>query len=117
MNMNEKCQMLPIIHTQTAVYHSAKSENGVFHLGYYKYGKDVQKWIKLLYELDLVDYHYMQNMKLLQDKEIAEYTRDEVLTHMTFIIRAERFCDGTIAVSLENGEIEALCTRLHEITK
>ncbi len=116
VTINEKCQLLPIIKTQKVIFKFEKDEKGVLTYGY-EYGKDIKEWENMLYDLDLVAYDYRKNMELLQNKEIAKYTRDEVLTHMTYIIRGERFCDGVIAANVEDGTLEKLCMRLHEITK
>lgn len=116
MTINEKCQLLPIVKTQKVNFKFERDEKGVLAYGY-EYSKDILEWEKMLYDLDLIDYNYMQNMESLKNKEILDYTRDEIITHMTYIIRGERFCDGVIATNVGDGTLEKLCMRLHEITK
>lgn len=59
----------------------------------------------------------VKHLEKIKDKPIEELTRDEILTRMTFLVRGERFCDGTIEKALNDGTLEALSVRLHEITK
>lgn len=117
MDKNKKCQRLPILRTQKVEWSRGDKKDNVITLSYPIYGDDVDAWTKAMYDLDLVDRNYLDNSKLIEDKDISELTRDETLTRMTFLIRGERFCDGMIAKALGSGELEALCVHLHEITK
>jgi hypothetical protein len=117
MDINEKCQMLPLIKTQKSKWVGGSQPDGTSHFSFPVYSKPVEDWIHALYELKLTDKNYYENMEKIKDKPIDQLTRDEILTRMTYLIRAERFCDGTIEAALNNGTLEALSTRLHEITK
>ena len=61
-----------------------------------------------MYDLDLTDKNYFENMEKIKGKPVPELTRDEILTRMTFLIRAERFCDGTIEEALNKWRNDRL---------
>lgn len=117
MDINKRCQELPIIRTQKVECKSMKKENGIITPAYPVYSKEVNDWIAKFYSLDIADKNYIKNTEKLKLKQIPDLTRDETLTRITAIIRAERFCDGTIAEALKNGVLEELCVHLHEVTK
>lgn len=117
MDINERCRALPVLRTQKVEWSRGGKNGNVITLSYPIYGDDVKRWIDMFYESELGDRNYIDNSKLIKDKDIDRLTRDETLTRMTHLIRGERFCDGVIAKALENGELEALCVHLNEITK
>ena len=117
MNVNERCQALPIIHTQKVEWSKGEYKNNVISLPHPIYSDEVRAWIKTFYSLDIADTDYIKNTEKLKLKQIPDLTRDETLTRITAIIRAERFCDGTIAEALEKGVLEELCVHLHEVAK
>ena len=117
MDINEKCRKLPVIKTQKSKWGGGLQPDGTNQFPFPIYSKSVEEWIDAMYELDLTDKNYYKNMEKIKDKPITELTRDEILTRMTYLLRAERFCDGTIEDALNDGTLEALSTRLHEITK
>ena len=117
MDVNEKCQKLPVIKTQKSKWGGGLQPDGTNQFPFPIYSKSVGEWMHALYELNLTDKNYFANMEKIKDKPISKLTRDEILTRMTYLIRAERFCDGTIEDALNDGTLEALSTRLHEITK
>ena len=117
MTINEKCQKLPMIKTQRSPWGGGLQQDGISQLPFPVYSKEVTDWINAMYDLDLTDKNYFENMEKIKEKPVSELTRDEILTRMTFLIRAERFCDGTIEEALNDGTLEALSARLHEITK
>lgn len=79
--------------------------------------KKVSAWHEALYDLNLTDKNYYNNYEKIKNKPIDELTRDEILTRMTYLVRAERFCDGVIEEALNDGTLEALSVRLYELTK
>uniref|UniRef100_UPI0025D7053F DUF6508 domain-containing protein n=1 Tax=uncultured Ruminococcus sp. TaxID=165186 RepID=UPI0025D7053F len=81
------------------------------------YSDEVKAWIDAFDSLGLSDNDYITNSDKIQQKPIADLTRDETLTLITAIIRGERFCEGRIAKALEDGTLEELCVHLHEVTK
>ena len=117
MTINEKCRKLPMIKTQRSPWGGGLQPDGTSQLPFPIYSQAVTDWIQAMYDLDLTDKNYFENMEKSKGKPVAELTRDEILTRMTFLIRAERFCDGTIEEALNDGTLEALSVRLHEITK
>lgn len=117
MDINNRCQELPIIRTQKIEWTKGGKENNILTPSYPIYPKEVNDWIAKFYSLDIADKNYIENTEKSKLKQILELTRDETLTRITAIIRAERFCDGTIAEALENGVLEELCVHLHEVTK
>ena len=116
MDKNEKCRKPPLIKTQKSTWAGGLQEDGTIQFPFPLYSKEVREWIEALYDLELTDKNYINNMEKIRGKPIDRLTRDEILTRMTYLIRAERFCDGTIEDALNDGTLEALSTRLHEIT-
>ena len=117
MNKNERCQALPIIHTQKVEWSKSENKDNVITLSYPIYNDEVRTWIDTFYSLDIADKNYSENIENLKQKQITDLTRDETLTRITAIVRAGRFCDGAIAKALENGVLEELCVHLHEAAK
>ena len=117
MTINEKCRKLPMIKTQRSPWGGGLQQDGISQLPFPIYSQAVTDWIQAMYDLDLTDKNYFENMEKIKGKPVPELTRDEILTRMTFLIRAERFCDGTIEEALNDGTLEALSARLHEITR
>ena len=117
MDINEKCQKLPVIKTHHNPWGGGLQEDGTLQFPFPIYSKSICDWIDALYKLDLTDRDYFDHFEKIKDKPIEELTRDEILTHMTFLVSGERFCDGTIEKALNDGILEALSVRLHEITK
>ena len=114
MNINERCLALPVIHSQKVEWSKGENKNNIITLPFPIYSDEVDAWIKAFYSLEIADKDYINNSKKIAHKDISELTRDETLTRITAVIRAERFCDGTIAEALENGLLEKLCLHLHE---
>ncbi len=117
MDINERCQKLPVIKSQKSPWAGGLQPDGTTQFPYPVYPKIVHEWIETLYNLDLADSDYEENMERIREKDIENLTRDEILTRMTYLVRAERFCDGVIEEALNDGTLEALSARLHEITK
>ena len=117
MDINERCQSLPIIHTQKVEWEKCKKENNVMIIPHPIYSEEVKSWIKTFYSLEIADVDYLSNFGNVKQKAISELTRDETLTRITAIVRGEKYCDGRIADALESGELEELCVHLHELTK
>ena len=108
---NKRCRELPVLQTC-----KTKWEGGESQFPYPIYDANVTEWNMKLYSLGLTDDNYRENYELCKDKEISELTRDEILTIMTYTIRAERFVTGAIAHALEDGTLEQMSVRLHELT-
>ena len=79
------------------------------------YNQDINNLIKEMYENDLMDLNYIENYKLIADKDIDTLQENEILTFLTYIIRGERFSEGLIAIFTENGTIEKLTTRYNQL--
>ena len=117
MDVNERCQKLPLVKTHRNPWGGGLQEDGTLQFPFPIYSKSVHDWIKALYDLDLTDRDYYDHFEKIKEKHVEELTRDEILTRMTYLVRAERFCDGVIEEALNDGTLEALSVRLHEITK
>ena len=77
------------------------------------------KWVHEAFSFLRQDHKYLENMEVISNKHIriCEYGIDELTTHLTFIQRRERFCDGFIATQIDNGMLLMLLERLYEIEK
>lgn len=118
LSINEKCLKLPILKTQKVEYIPGKGDDpNVIYVGCFDYPEDVRTWHNMMYELELIDFNYGENITKLLDLPIEILTRDNILTIFTYILRSERFGDGVIASELESGRLEKLCKRLQELIK
>ena len=102
MTINEKCRKLPMIKTQHSPWGGGLQPDGISQLPFPIYSKEVTDWINAMYDLDLTDKNYFENMEKSKGKPVAELTRDEILTRMTFLIRAERYRGGEINEQTES---------------
>lgn len=117
MEINERCQQLSIIHKQVVEWSKSETKDKVIYPGHPIYSEEVKKWISEFDSLELSDPNYINHIEDVKAKAVSKLTRDETLTRITGIIRAERFCNGAIATALENGELELLCKHLRDVTK
>lgn len=117
MDINERCRLLPDLRTEKTEWGGGKNEDSVITLGYPKYSEQVRAWIDAFHSLELSDKNYIENLEGIKNKQINELTRDETLTRLTAIIRAERFCEGSIADALKSGLLEELCEHLKATVK
>ena len=93
--INEKCQKLPSV---------SSDMSSILH------------FFKKFDDLKLYDYDYLKKINPIKKKNINLLTRDEILTYITFIIRADRF-SGSVANSELLSKIPILARRLKLITK
>ncbi len=93
-------------------YAGATASDGSFYIPESKPGEQLQKFIKFFYENELIDKEYVENSKKLQNKQLDEYTFEEVLTKITEIIRGDRFSSGYLYSNVKNGTMLKLIERL-----
>ncbi|HAE53225.1 MAG: hypothetical protein J6I55_12125 [Ruminococcus sp.] len=105
MDKNEKCMNLPIL-TRCEKYFTDKDEK-------YLCDKKIKNWTKLFYDMELEDLNYMQNIENVLKKSVSQLTRDDILTKMTFLLRADRHGGNRFATAVSDGSFEALCYQLH----
>ncbi len=120
MNINEKCQKLPILRTQHVEFIDGECV--------YENKSVISEWIKAFYHLDLISDDYMRKyntlmMKIgaeegvsIEEREISLFTRDEILTIISFMLRSDHFGNHNIAYALNNGFLEKMCVQLHKVT-
>lgn len=106
----ERIKELPFIESQHTQWKKPKkNEDGTYTMPFPMYSKEVDKWVRVFYELELMDKNYIENYdKYIKNKNIEDLSAYEILSYFTHIIRGERFCDGMIASALESGLIEKL---------
>lgn len=80
-------------------------------------GSQLKKFIEYIYDSNLLDLEYVENFKKIKDKNIEEYTYEEVLTALTKIIRGDRFISGELYNCVKNGTMLRLVERLYELVK
>ena len=113
MDINERCQALPIIKTQNVEWTKGSITNNVITPSYPIYSEDVKNWIKTFRSLEL---EIVPDNDDFINKPISELTRDDTLAYLSAVLRKEHFCDGAIAKALEGGLLEELCIHLHKVT-
>lgn len=93
-----------------------KTEDGQIVLSESKLEEKLEIFIHCFSESDLLDKEYMENEKLIKEKDINELTYKEIGTKLTSIIRGDRFCSGLIYSKVKDGTILKLLERLQEIS-
>ena len=68
-----------------------------------------------LYDNNLIDRDYDEHQKKIRNKPIEEMNYSEILTMLTCIHRAERFCDGAMYDFIKNGKMLKCLVILKEI--
>lgn len=123
-----KCQKLPIIKSEkTDIIYQGININGAVSIGFYDYSTEARIFESEFYKLGLIQLDYLEKFKIIYNdntkynKETQLYmydnlTVDDILVIITYILREERFCDGLLARTLEDGTLENLSKRLHELT-
>ena len=125
MSYEEAIKQLPTLDFSKKHYtfHEPEIKNGIVYLGGYTFSPELEDWITKFYELQLIDRVYIVHSEIIMDRKYDINKKDflydkltlpETLTILTKIIRSDRFMDGTIAKSLDNGMFEKLCNRLKQ---
>jgi hypothetical protein len=95
--------------------HQSKPVKGVISMPFIEYSETVNKLSSLIYEIGFATDNYACD---LQDADkLAKADIKAIAKCLTFHDRGERFCDGHIAVELEDGHIQAVLKRLWDIRK
>ena len=69
-----------------------------------------------LYDLIYLDVDYLENHeKLAKPLDYSRMTKEEINTALTFILRAEWFCDGTLAGAIEEGDLLEILKRMKKL--
>lgn len=77
----------------------------------------VERWINKFINAGLLDYNYLVNYDKLADKPVAGYTRDEIITAISFYICYNRFQSGLFLQVVKDGTLEKLVQRLKFLTQ
>lgn len=78
-------------------------------------GEKLKNFIRYFGTSDLLDKEYMENEKLIQEKDINNLTYKEIGTMLTAIIRGDRFCSGLIYSKVKDGTLLRLLERFKDI--
>lgn len=78
-------------------------------------GEKLKTFIRYFGTSDLLDKEYMENEKLIREKDINNLTYKEIGTILTAIIRGDRFCSGLIYSKVKDGTLLRLLERLKDI--
>ena len=98
--------------------------DGIHHyLPYVDYDDVVDRFITAFYMNGYVVTDYVEKVRLLQRRvngnlEALDFdvmSEWDVLAFMTFVIRTDRFCEGTLLEYLRNGSMLACLRRLRDI--
>ena len=77
----------------------------------------VETWINKFISAGLLDYNYLINYDKLEDKPLASYTRDEIITAISFYICYNRYQAGLFFQVVKDGTMSKLVQRLKLLTK
>lgn len=75
-------------------------------------GEQLKKFIAYLYDNDLTDHNYVENVEKIKDKKIEEYSYEETITALTKIIRGDRFSSGFLYSNVKDGTMLKLVEKL-----
>ena len=75
-------------------------------------GEKLSKFIRYLYDNDLINENYLEDRKKIEDKDISELSVDETLTELTSIIRGDRFCSSLLKAKVDDGTVLKLLENL-----
>ncbi|NMB38673.1 MAG: hypothetical protein GX994_03755 [Firmicutes bacterium] len=96
---------------------------GVLHVGGMRYSDLVDSFLRDLYSLinsnrhlHLTDYQQIieENGAQFDDKDLSSLNAQYILALIVRVVRADRFCEGTLLDNLESGYIQMLLERLAE---
>lgn len=82
-----------------------------------KPGEQLSRFIHYFYENNLLDQNYVENYEKIKNKDIKDFTYEEVLTGLSKIIRGDRFISGELYTCVKNGIFLNLVERLYDIIK
>ena len=91
MDLNERCQLLPILTTRKVEWTPLERKGNCLTLPIPLYDEETQEWIHKFYELKLLVPDCPEKYKKLNLVNLDNFTRDEILTFFTFCITKERF--------------------------
>ena len=99
------------------------SESTLHDLSYVDYDDVVDRFITAFYMNEYVISDYVEKVRLLQRRvngnlealDFEVMSEWDVLAFMTFVIRTDRFCEGTLLEYLRNGTMLACLRRLRDI--
>ncbi|MBB6097905.1 hypothetical protein HNR42_001328 [Deinobacterium chartae] len=96
------------------------SEPDIVMMGYYEYSRDVEQFVQAAYDAGLVlpgfDWSAWSKSGeaalLIQDEQgLAEASPMQLAKLLTFLVRRERFAEGSLASAYESGLITRILTR------
>lgn len=90
----------------------AETEDGSFKMFESSPGKQLREFITYFYNNNLIDYNYGENYKKIEDKQVADYSYEDVLTALSAIIRGDRFVSGQIYSCFKDGTLLKLVEKL-----
>jgi len=97
------------------LYDGMHTEDGKIVMQESNLGEKLKTFIRFFGTSDLLDKEYMENEKLIQEKDINILTYKEIGTMLTAIIRGDRFCSGLIYSKVKDGTLLKLLERLKDI--
>ena len=99
-------------------YIKGAEKDSVIYMGSIDYSPKVNEFINFFYNSDLVDYDYATNIEkcCIDCKKIHELIYDADMSLLksilTYYIRQERFCDGIIAMAIDNNVFENILEKI-----
>ncbi|WP_066186498.1 DUF6508 domain-containing protein [Gracilibacillus timonensis] len=90
--------------------------NRVYHIGYPCYSEQISEVIRLLSEVGAVTPLYVWMEHGLPDRAVSgkELTIGDAIRTATYMVRGERFSEGTIAAAVEKGLLDRVLHALVE---
>lgn len=103
------------------VWRGGEKENGIMQVPYFDYSPEIAEFMRYFQASAYVNPMYMETMnkrgwfdiKKLQ-ADIPAMTAEDILTCLTGMMRADRFCEGYFLSRIEDGTVHALLEKLDD---
>lgn len=89
-----------------------KNKDDYFIMPYSNPGEKLRNFIQYFYDNGLVDSNYGENYRIFKDKQVDEYSYDELLSAITEIIRSDRYASCYLYDCVKNGRLLMILERL-----
>lgn len=106
-----------LINNKNACILSSYDNSSDFIIGESIIDDQLNDFFEYLYDSNKIDVNYSENYKKIKNKSIESLTYNEILTRLTFIHKADRFCSGSLYEDIKSGLLLQLLQRLNVILK
>ena len=108
------------------MYINPDIEVSLFHMPHYQYSEEINALLSLINKLEVINDNYDEvlsqfygnvDYKTITDEKLLCNDIEVIKSHITKIVRQDRFVHGALAECLKNGIILKLIKKLKELDK